>query len=384
MNIGIFQTGSLKPGGAEYVVHHTANCFSRMGDSVIVFAGLPLLKKRPLAIYQIHSHEYQIYQFTCPIMKGISRPWAKYNLIRTAKFKKLDIIHAHTLHTSALIAVKTKKYHHVPVLVTAHGEDIQIDKRLNYGYRLKKRHDRAVRHVLHNADGATAISRAMANEMIDAGAKAERVWIVPNGIDSQSLIRKDSNSQCEKPYLFAMGRFIKKKGFDILIRAFKIALENNRTDIHLIIAGDGPKREELIGLARDLNIGDRIEFVGFLNEQKKAEYLYRAKAFICPSIREPLGIVNLEAMAAGKAIIGSDVDGIPDLVSDGENGFLFKAGETGELAACIARILQNDEMVRQMGESGYKKAYQYTWDKIALKYHEIYEYLSSESCNKRV
>jgi glycosyltransferase involved in cell wall biosynthesis len=371
MRIAIFQTGPLGPGGAEFVVHHTANHLAKAGNDVVVFVGKPISGKSPTAIYEMLPHHYHVHKFTCPIAKGLSRPWAQWNLIRVVKSTRCDVVHAHVLHSSGQIAVRSRSLIGVPVLITAHGEDIQMDAELGHGYRLQPRHDRAVRFALENADGVTAISRAMAREMVDAGGRSDRLWVVPNGIDPVPW--KNVAPLVEKrPYILAMGRLVPKKGFEVLLRAFSQVIQKEESEIDLCIAGDGPQKQSLQELAGQLRLGDRVRFVGYLNEEKKAPALAGALFFVCPSLREPFGIVNLEAMASSRAVIATDIDGIPDLIQTGRNGLLFPRGDVPALASCILKLLRNPELSRDMGQTGRTMVAEFTWETIAAKYLDIY------------
>jgi glycosyltransferase involved in cell wall biosynthesis len=383
MRIAIFQTGPLAPGGTEYVVHNTANQLAAAGNEVIVFVGKPFFKSTPNAVYELHPHLYRVHQFICPIVKGLSRPWAQWNLIKVVKKTGCDIVHAHTLHTSANVAVHARRFMGVPVLVTGHGEDIQIDRELGYGYRLKKRHDVAVRFALRNADGATAITSAMAAEMLNAEAHNDRLWVVPNGISPLPLLKVEQLDKETRPYIFAMGRLIPKKGFEVLVRAFADVWQSGEKNCDLLIAGEGPEKVRLQSLARELGISSCVHFTGYLDESQKAKTLTGARMFICPSLREPFGIVNLEAMASSLAVIASDVDGITDLIEHGRNGLLFPPGKKTVLAKHILTLLRDPELARNMGTAGRSKAEAYTWPKITNMYMRIYMKIINEFKQKK-
>jgi len=373
MKIALFQCGPLAPGGAEFVVHNTANELVSLGNEVIVFAGKPFLKQAPKAIYEMYSRAYRVHEFYCPIVKGLSRFWARWNLLKVVRSLGCDIVHAHTLHTSGHIAVSIRRMLNVPVLVTAHGEDIQVDREIGYGHRLIKRNDRNVRFALAHAHGASALSRGMADEMLAAGARKDRLWVVPNGVSLRNFQGIDPLVRA-RPYLFAMGRLVPKKGFNVLLRAFAEVLKRGIKGVDLVIAGDGPEKENLLGLSEELGIKDWVHLTGFLDEARKASALCGARLFICPSLREPFGLVILEAMAAGRAVIASDIDGIPDLIEPEKNGLLFEVGNASMLASHITRLLEGTRS-DQMGLEGRRKAGEYSWGKVTESYLAVYEHL---------
>jgi glycosyltransferase involved in cell wall biosynthesis len=176
-----------------------------------------------------------------------------------------------------------------------------------------------------------------------------------------------------------MGRFVPKKGFEVLLRAFAEVRRGGMKNVDLLMAGDGPEGERLRRLAGELGLAGRVRFIGYLDEAQKARALAGARLFVCPSLREPLGMVNLEAMAAARPVIATDVDGIPDLIEPGRNGLLFPRGDAPLLAAHILTLLRNPELACSMGEAGRAKAADYTWEKIADRYLQIYRQLIAET-----
>ena len=170
-----------------------------------------------------------------------------------------------------------------------------------------------------------------------------------------------------------MGRFVHKKGFDILIKAFKQVADKKR-DIDLIIAGTGEEWQTCAHLVNELGLKERIKLPGFV-ERKEAIKLYNGcEFFVLPSRREPFGITNLEAMAAGKAIIAADVDGVPEIIKNGENGILFKPENINLLAKNILWLLESCEKREDMGREGKLLVEKrYDWQSIADGYIKIYE-----------
>jgi glycosyltransferase involved in cell wall biosynthesis len=170
-----------------------------------------------------------------------------------------------------------------------------------------------------------------------------------------------------------MGRFVHKKGFDILIKAFK-KVADKKWDIDLIIAGTGEEWQKCVKLVEELDIKERVKLPGFVEPEEVIKLYNGCEFFVLPSRREPFGITNLEAMAAGKAIIAANVDGVPEIIRNGENGILFKPENINELAEKILWLYDNKEIKDKMGRCGRLLAEKkYDWISIADRYIKIYE-----------
>jgi glycosyltransferase involved in cell wall biosynthesis len=140
---------------------------------------------------------------------------------------------------------------------------------------------------------------------------------------------------------------VKGKGVDVALRALAEAPE----EIVLWIIGDGPEQASLQSMARDLNLGKRVRFLG---AQRRVEpFMQAADCIICPSVwGEAVGLVNLEGMACGVPIVASRVGGIPEFVEDAQTGYLFTPGDHHELADRLARLLRDEHGRRRLGQNG--------------------------------
>ncbi len=147
-------------------------------------------------------------------------------------------------------------------------------------------------------------------------------------------------------YTASVGRLVKRKGFDWLIRA----IAADTTGKEALIMGDGPEREALRTLAEELGVALRVHLLGFVPAEKKHQYLAASDAFVLTSLHEGLGLVLLEAMHAGLPVVATDVGGQTDVVADGENGRLVRFGDTGALLAAL------DEMTPEFSARAKKKS----------------------------
>jgi glycosyltransferase involved in cell wall biosynthesis len=165
-----------------------------------------------------------------------------------------------------------------------------------------------------------------------------------------------------RPVFTYLGRIKRYKGVDIVIRAFA-ALGN--PDATLEIAGSGDFRPELEALARSLDLGDRVRFLGFVGEAEKLALLRRAWALAFASPKEGWGITNLEAAACATPVVASDSPGIRESVRDGETGILVPHGDVAAMSGAMARIAADRALVDSFGQAGRRFATSFTWDRAA-------------------
>jgi glycosyltransferase involved in cell wall biosynthesis len=162
------------------------------------------------------------------------------------------------------------------------------------------------------------------------------------------------------------------KGHDVLLTAFRRVTDQEK-DVHLIIAGDGPERTRLHALCLALGLQDRVTFLGEASRERVRELLAGCEFLVSSSWHEGMPIVALEAMASGKAIVGTRVGGFPELVSDAETGLLVPTGNPDSLAKAMLLLLQNPGQRETMGKRGrdFVKAH-HGFAQIVDQYLDVY------------
>lgn len=181
------------------------------------------------------------------------------------------------------------------------------------------------------------------------------IKVIYNGLDTETIDRM-SLPAIAKPFPFtiaAMGTLTHRKGFDFLIRSFSRFLSNvPNTDAGLFIIGEGPKKEELISLSRNLGIGSRIIFPGFL--QNPYPYLAAGDVFAMTSINEGISNALLEAMYLGNAPISTKAGGSEEVISDGENGMLIDYGNEEKLEAIMKTLYHDRKTLEYLAQNAHK------------------------------
>ncbi len=264
-------------------------------------------------------------------------------LLYILKKKKIDLIHAHWSLPQGLLGIMAKYALKVPCVTTLHGSDI-------FGLRhpiFRSLNKLAIAH----SDVCTANSRATA-AMARKISGRENPRLIPMGVNpiqfqkTTEIVDLRKKLQLNGEVILSVGRLIDWKGTDYLIKAFAgVLLEFPRAKA--IIIGSGPRKNHLLNLTRDLQLSDNIVFMDEVPHAELVKYYSLADVFVLPSITsktgetEGFGVVLLEAMACGLAVIGSNVGGIPDIIKDGETGLLARPTDPQDLGNQITRLLSD-------------------------------------------
>ena len=209
--------------------------------------------------------------------------------------------------------------------------------------------------ILKNSDVIRPISEFLASKISQKASKP--IITFPTYTDIELFLEHNSSIKETLSYpnrfILYAGMLIYLKGVHILIRSIELVVKRYK-ELKLLIAGEGEYIEELQKLVRDYRLEDNVIFLGHLKQSTLKEYMKRCAMLVLPSLSEGLGRVIAEAMACGKPVIGANVGGIPDLIKDGEHGFLVPPNDVEALAEKITYLIENPEVAREMGESGRK------------------------------
>jgi len=296
---------------------------------------------------------------------------------RTARKYKINFIHCHWVIPQGFFVALLNSLSGIPYLLTAHGGDV-------YSFRKNSFIRRCSNYALKRAITCTVNSKPTGQAVRNIRSDA-RIQVVPMGVDtrrfhpekSKPKIKEDLNIQ--DLFLLAVGRFAEKKGFKYLIQAMPEIL-NKRPLVKLVIIGFGPQEEELKKVVRQLSLENNVLFVGSKEGEELAEYFATADIFIGPSIvtdsgdTEGQGVVFLEAMASGTAVIASDVGGVKDIVRNRETGLLIPQKNPEAIAEKTLLLMNDQELRNQLALNGRNLAKsEYSWETIAERFLETYK-----------
>ena len=203
--------------------------------------------------------------------------------------------------------------------------------------------------------------------------------IIPNGIDYERFSRDlppIERYNDGRPTILFVGRLEKRKGFEYRLEAFQ-RVRWSIPDAQLLVVGAYSKedKEPYVWQARREGIGG-VHFIGFVPEDEKPRYFRTCDVFCAPSTgNESFGIVLLEAMAAGRAVVASDIPGYRSVLTSGREGLLVEPGDVGALAAALVRLLRDPETRQRMGVQGRETARCFTWERVAARVLDYYNEL---------
>lgn len=308
------------------------------------------------------------------------------DLAITAALEGRELVHSHTWYAN-LAGHMAKLLYGIPHVMTAHSlEPLRPWKaeQLGGGYALSSW---AERSAIEAADAVIAVSTAMREDILGCYPSLDpaKVRVLHNGIDT-SLYRPDHGTDVidrigldrGRPYVLFVGRITRQKGVPHLLRAVR----DIDPAAQVVLCAGAPDTPEIDQEFRDLfqelsSVREGVHWIPqMLPRPDVIQLLTHAAVFVCPSVYEPLGIVNLEAMACGTAVVASRVGGIPEVVADGETGLLVSVEDDFEaqLARALDSLLADPQAARRMGEAGRERAVrEFGWDAVARRTVQLYE-----------
>ncbi|WP_329342165.1 glycogen synthase [Streptomyces sp. NBC_00663] len=308
------------------------------------------------------------------------------DLAMTAGLEGRELVHSHTWYAN-LAGHLGKLLYGIPHVMTAHSlEPLRPWKaeQLGGGYALSSW---AERTAIEAADAVIAVSGAMREDILACYPALDpaRVHIVHNGIDT-ALYRPDHGTEAltrvgldpDRPFVLFVGRITRQKGVPHLLRAVR----DIDPAAQVVLCAGAPDTPEIDREFRELyeelsRVREGVHWIPqMLPRPDVIQLLTHAAVFVCPSVYEPLGIVNLEAMACGTPVVASKVGGIPEVVDDGKTGLLVPVDDDFEpaLARALDSVLGDPEGARRMGEAGRERAVgEFGWDAVARRTVRLYE-----------
>ena len=217
-----------------------------------------------------------------------------------------------------------------------------------------------------------AISESTAADLVARGLYARDIRVIHPGVDLDFFTPAETPVREEIPTFLYLGRIRRYKGIDLVVRALA-RLRDDGVAARLVVAGRGEYLRSLQRLAAQLGIGDRVDFAGFVTEERKRELFRMAWANVFPSPKEGWGITNLEAAACETPTIASDSPGLRESVRHGETGLLVPHGDVGALAAAMARLAAGRAEVDRLGRGARAFASTFTWERATALTEEHLE-----------
>ena len=275
---------------------------------------------------------------------------------RVLSKKPFMLIHAHFGYDGIYALPFAQKYN-LPLIVSFWGHDVTILAGQEKFLPKWERYWRHYKQMEQEAGAFLCVSDDLRRMMIDVGCPPEKLHVQPQGIDLSRFRADRKNSDVFQ--VLMVGRFVEKKGFEYGIDAFAKAFKDRNAE--LIIVGEGPRAENYKSLANKYGLNGRLRFTGNQTTESVIEILQQASVLMAPSItassgdKEGLPTVIKEAMACGLPVIASRHGGIPEIISDGVEGFLTEERDADALARCLVQLSENRSDAHRMGRAGRRK-----------------------------
>ena len=286
-------------------------------------------------------------------------------VVRALEHFRAEAVHVQCMSSNAWYAYGAAAVLNLPLIVSIQGERTMDAQGI---YEKSPLYNRILCRVLTRADQVTACSAATLQDIKSfvGGGIAQKSKVIYNGVGGEAF-EDGVKWPHPKPYLLAIGRLVPQKGFRQLLEAYASA---NLGLMDLMIAGDGPDAGALRQLAAEFGISERVHFPGRAGRAMVQALMRGCSGLVVPSLREPMGIVALEGMAAGKPLLVSAVDGLKEIAKEGP---WCRRVPPGNVAA-LSRGLQWIEALGVLGplEKQQEYAQKFLWERLTDEYLGVY------------
>ena len=308
--------------------------------------------------------------------------WYVANLVfpphigRVYRAQPFHVLRAHSLRFVGPATLWARRLYHLPVPIVAHHHHLD-QSWLNPVIE---------RRVIMGCDLVVTVSEFSRQQLAeDLGVDVGHVSVVYNGISRElhpmprdAALARRLGLEGRRVVLF-LGGLKPRKNLPMLLDAFGLVAFEWNDDVRLVIAGTGTEERALRRRTEALGIGDKVVFTGYVREADKARFYSLADVFALPSSLEGFGLTAGEAMSCGKPVVASRVGSLPEVVTDGETGFLVPLGDHQGFASRITALLRDGALSRQMGEAGRRRVESsFRWESAAQQTLDLYKHLVHE------
>jgi N-acetyl-alpha-D-glucosaminyl L-malate synthase BshA len=313
--------------------------------------------------HEVESSNYPLFEFSLYTLSLTSK------MAEVAEFENLDLLHVHYAIPHAVSAYLAKEIlkekRDIKIITTLHGTDITL-------VGLEPNFLPLVNFSIEKSDAVTAVSRFLKEKTITQYEIKKEVEVIPNFIDTEQF---KPNPNCQyrdhiapngEKILIHTSNFRPVKRVPDVIKIFDKV--NKEIPSKLLLIGDGPDRFECEQLTRQLNISDKVKFLG--KQEAIVDILNASDLFLLPSQSESFGLAALEAMACGLPVIASSVGGIPELVKHNECGFVSEIGDIDRMAKYSIDLLTNEKKYEMFSKNARKRAIEKFDNSVVIPMYE--------------
>ncbi len=318
-------------------------------------------------LHEVSSFDYPLFEYT-PYETALAS-----KMVDVVRYEKLDILHVHYAIPHAAVAYMAKqilKTHgiDIPVVTTLHGTDITLVGSNTSFFPVAE-------FSINESDGVTTVSNQLKTQTEETFDVKTEIKVIYNFIDFDRFRKTDKDhfkkaiAPDGEKIMVHVSNFRKVKRVDDVIHVF--ARVREKIPCKLMLIGDGPERQKMEELCRELDLCNEIRFLG--KQDAVEELLAVADLFILPSENESFGLAALEAMACEVPVVSSNVGGIPEVNIEGKTGYLCDVGDVEGMAQRAISILENEETHQKFRKAAFEHAKTFDIDNILPVYEEYYE-----------
>lgn len=356
-------------GGSGVVATELGKLLAEKGHEIhFISSSLPFRLKK--MYHNIFSHEVEVNQYSVFQYPPYDIALAS-KIAEVAVLENLDVLHVHYAIPHAVCAILAREMsgRDLKIVTTLHGTDITV---LGYDPSLTD----AIRFGIEKSDYVTAVSNSLISQTHDLIKPKKDIDCVYNFIDKRvnkrtdsSKLREEFGILPEEKVIIHVSNFRPVKRVPDVIKAFAGIQE--QMPAKLLLVGDGPEMKAVCSLAGELGIRDKVLLLG---KQERVEELYSmSDLMLLLSEKESFGLVALEAMACGVPCIGTNVGGIPEVIEDGQTGYICELGDIKSITEKAAELLSNPEMHQRFAMNSIERAEQkFSAEQIVSEYENIY------------
>ncbi|MFN9778157.1 MAG: N-acetyl-alpha-D-glucosaminyl L-malate synthase BshA [Candidatus Kapaibacterium sp.] len=379
MNIGIVCYPTY--GGSGVVATELGMELARRGHQVhFITYAMPFRLDR----FQenVYFHEVEIPSY--PLMEHQLYTLALAGkIIDVVKYEQIDILHVHYAIPHAVSGYLAKQIvqqtHPIKMVTTLHGTDITL-------LGLEPTFLPLIRFALEQSDTITAVSNYLREKTVQSFTPGRDIKVIPNFVDTTVYQRNNEQRELIRSRIAKEGEFVllhtsNFRGVKRVQDTIRV-LDEVRKNIpaRLVLVGDGPERVDAERLSRELGVSDYVTFLG--KQTALPELLSAADVFLLPSQSESFGLSALEAMSCSVPVVASNVGGIPELITHGENGYVAELGDVSRMARYVVELLTNPKRLSAFSAKAREAAIRlYDVNSVVPMYEELYRNLMTGGSN---
>lgn len=357
-----------QPGGVSSMVPYIQERFQKMGTEMELFSLPKRIRSKGTDELVFDTFDINDYKGN-PIIDKYLQTYKDYLWWANMRIKKsYDLIHAH--HPIAALVMKTL-FPDTPVIITIHSsyeKELILNGRIQSGGIEEKFLTNIYGELESKLDRIMTVSHSFRQYLASYVHYSDRIIVIPNGFDEKRF--RPSHHDNAVPQLITVCRLIPAKGLDVLLKACS-ELKKRGHNYVLHIIGDGPIREELEGLAVELNIYEETIFYGYMLHPE--EFMPFFDIFVLPSRAEAFGSVFAEAALCWLALVGTNVGGIAEQIEDGKNGLLVPVDDVKALADALERMIIDPTFRYNLARAAREKAKKtYSLNRVIQQMKQMY------------